>query len=224
MKTAKTTAHSIPSTSSSSSVSQQCGGGGIPFTVSHTLVPLDEQRVGFTVYVLLQGHAWLLQVGQGASRLTQLLLQRLQIGINLPHLPLQTRQTQETTSVKSRRWCGGRRWEENGFTRAVEDLCRAPCWAWGSAGKAWTEPLWAERPCCGWPAEEPRCFSPGPRSAPWSAHEPISKDQSVCANVINMYKKSRNDDHFVVLTNGQDKHCTKQSVSTKQLYWDSWRS
>lgn len=71
-------------------VSWQCWDGWVPFTMIHALLPLYEERVSFTVDVLLKRHAGLFQVGQGASGITQLLLQRCHNGFNLPHLPFQT--------------------------------------------------------------------------------------------------------------------------------------
>lgn len=70
-------------------VSRQCRDGWVPFTLSNALVSVNEQRVGFTVDVFHEGHAWLLQVGQGGSGIAQLLVQQCQSGINLSYLPLQ---------------------------------------------------------------------------------------------------------------------------------------
>ena len=98
----------------SSSVSRQRGHRWVSLAVGHALVPLDEQRVGLTADVLLKGEARLLQVGQGASGLTQLLTQRRQRGVQLPHLSFQAagaggrnkvrrRETEEERNNETRR-------------------------------------------------------------------------------------------------------------------------
>lgn len=55
----------------------------------HALLPVDKQRVGFTVDVLLERHPGLLQVGQGHPGFAQLLAQRGQGGVELPRLSFQ---------------------------------------------------------------------------------------------------------------------------------------
>ena len=190
---------------SSSSVSWQCGDCWVSFTLSHALVPLDEQRVGFTVHVLLEGHARLLQLGQGASGLAQQLVQRRHSGIDLPGLPLQTTDT-------GSKW-GDRETKGDTYslicrcvrvcvhvcvhvcvcacTWAGVRPCRAPCGVWGSGRRVWTEQLSVEPLYYGWPVVEQRCSSPVPRSAPGPAqthtiiqqityHPPIHHSVCLC--------------------------------------------
>lgn len=111
-----------------SSISWECKVCWVSSALSQALVSLDEQWVGFAANVLLEGQAWLLQAGQGASGLAQLLLQRRHGGIDLSHLPLQTGDAGDKEG-------DGKRWQM--FLCMFISVCTCVCacvyLSWGSS-------------------------------------------------------------------------------------------